>query len=553
MSTIDDTTEMSTQTSESVMETTPIEQTEQGDSEVSNSESGTGVSSTATSTEGEQVPKPKSKKQLKKEAKARAIAEKKAAKKAARDKEQQEKREEEEAARAEALEAAKNLVLVEDESLEPAIKIKMRDCANYVGQRVKIGGWVHRLRSQGKKLMFLVLRDGTGFCQAVLHDDLCMTYDAMTLHAEASVYVYGQLSEEPRAQGGYEIQCDYWELVGASSAEFEMRINQDSNPDALFNERHLVLRGEHTSAVMKLRCYIERAFRDELFAMGFTEVTPPTLVQTQVEGGSTLFDFNFFGEPAYLTQSSQLYLETAFPSVGDCFCMNSSYRAEKSKTRRHLAEFVHLEGELGFIDFEDLLQHIEDLLVNSAQRVVDYAEDLLKEINPEFTVPSKPFRRMEYKEAIEWLKEHDYKKEDGSYYEFGEDIPEKPERFMTDSIGEPIMLTKFPAGIKSFYMQRCSGEGEEDLTESVDVLMPGVGEIVGGSMRTYDYDELMAAFEREGIDPEPYYWYTDQRKFGTTPHGGYGIGLERFVTWILGLFHIREVCLYPRFMGRCKP
>uniref|UniRef100_A0A1B6LP96 Aminoacyl-tRNA synthetase class II (D/K/N) domain-containing protein n=1 Tax=Graphocephala atropunctata TaxID=36148 RepID=A0A1B6LP96_9HEMI len=205
---------------------------------------------------------------------------------------------------------------------------------------------------------------------------------------------------------------------------------------------------------------------------------------------------------------------------------------------------------------DTLLQHectrLGDALCDSVRRVLDspYGE-IVYQLNPEFKPPKKPFLRMNYSDAIKYLKDNNITKDDGSFYEFGEDIPEMPERKMTDAINQPIMLCRFPAGIKAFYMSRCPED--DKLTESVDVLLPNVGEIVGGSMRLWDHDALLEGYKREGIDPTPYYWYTDQRKYGTCPHGGYGLGLERFLCWLLNRYHIREVCLYPRFLERCRP
>lgn len=349
--------------------------------------------------------------------------------------------------------------------------IKISEATENRGKEVTIQGWAHRIRQQGKMLMFIILRDGTGFLQCVLSKAKCQQAQELNLQTEATLSLTGLLKELPpgkSAPGGHELQVEKIVLIGnAPPGGIDNALNEESGVDVQLDQRHLMLRGENLSRIMLFRSLMTKHLRQHFYDRGFVEVTPPTLVTGQVEGGSTLFKLNFFGEEAYLTQSSQLYLESCLPSLGDVFCIAQSYRAEQSRTRRHLAEYTHVEAERPFISFEQLLDTIEDLICDLIERVVNdpVAGKILKELNPDFKQPKKPFKRMEYSDAIKYLKDNNITKEGGEYYEFGEDIPEMPERKMTDQINEPIMLTKFPAGIKAFYMSRC--KDDNNLTESV--------------------------------------------------------------------------------------
>ncbi|KAK5103782.1 asparagine--tRNA ligase [Lithohypha guttulata] len=482
---------------------------------------------------------------------------------------------EEEMRRLAILEEAKKVVLDEDSSLPAAKRIRLDETegvtlgtADKPGTRVKVLGRVHRSRTQ-KEVMFITLKDGYGQMQVVFGGQLIKTYAAMTLTLETSIEIKGQLRELPpkaSAPLNRELHADYFRIIGAAAGDKEAitnKVQADGDNQTLLDQRHLVLRGDNASNVMKVRAAVLRAFRQAYLETRCLEVAPPSMVQTQVEGGATLFGFKYYDQEAYLTQSSQLYLETCLPSMGDVFCICPSFRAERSLTRRHLAEYMHIEAELDFITFDDLLSHLEHVIC----RVVDLiladpvTAAYVKDLNSKFQPPSRPFKRMKYADAIEWLNEHKIDFDDDELPEddpqrkrphrFGDDIAEAAERKMTDILNVPIFLTHFPAEIKAFYMSR--DPADRRVTESVDVLMPNVGEIVGGSMRISDYDELMAAYKRVEIDATPYYWYTDQRKYGTSPHGGYGLGLERFLAWLCDRHTVRDCVLYPRFVNRCTP
>jgi asparaginyl-tRNA synthetase len=434
--------------------------------------------------------------------------------------------EEKEKLRLKNLEDAKKIVVKEDSSLPKAVKITIGHKnvtlgeGDVKGTRVKVSGRIHRLRQQ-KQATFITLVDGYGHLQCVLSGDLTKTYDAMTFAQGTSLTLFGEMKKVlagQQAPDNRELSVDYYKVIGTSPSDAEAITNrvsaqQDPWESAMLDSRHLVLRGDTASSVMKVRSAVEWAFAKAYKEMAFTKISPPAFVQTQVEGGSTLFELDYYGEKTYLTQSSQLYLETGIPSLGNVYCIEKSFRAEKSLTRRHLSEYTHVEAELDFIDFDDLLDHLEEIIskVIGTKEIAGY----IKELNPEFKAPTRPFKRMRYSDAIDWLNAQDPPILNEDYspprrHVFGDDIAESAERKMTDIINLPIFLTHFPVEIKAFYMKK--EEADPRVTESVDVLMPGVGEIVGGSMRMEGYEELMKAYEREGISPKEYYWYTEQRK-----------------------------------------
>lgn len=457
-----------------------------------------------------------------------------ARKKAAKEQELALRQKKEDDDRQRVLDEAKKIVLTEDASLPKPLRIKLDQPAKLdsgdrptevdyssdkSGARVRVIGRVSQVRKQ-KDIIFVVLRDGYGSMQCVLTGQLSKTYDALTLTRETTLEITGEMWQVPaglHAPLDRELHADFFRIppggkaVGGDDA-ITNKVQAGGDPQTLLDMRHLVLRGDTMSKVMRVRHAVEAAFHKTYDELRCRKVSPPALVQTQCEGGATLFKFDYYGQEAYLTQSSQLYLETCLPLLGDVYCIEKSFRAEKSLTRRHLSEYTHIEAELDFITFDDLLSHLEHVMCRVLELIMadPLIASFVKDLHPEFEIPQRPFMRMKYADAIEWLKEHDIPNEEGQPHAFGDDIAEAAERRMTDIINRPIFLTGFPADLKAFYMQKDAQDPR--VTESVDCLMPGVGEIVGGSMRMYDYEELMAAYAREGLDPKPYYWYTDQRR-----------------------------------------
>lgn len=416
-----------------------------------------------------------------------------------------------------------------------------------VGDHLQTFGWVTKC-SALKNWTFIELTSQFKTIKLVIPGTHDMTFTT-------TLTVFGEIKavKSKKDKHTFEMGVDKYLIYNGLCAP-SFPLNKDSEKDSRLDNGHLALRLKDRSLFLFARANLLRSFREFYYSNKYTEVTPPTMVQTQVEGGSTLFKMDYYDEPAYLTQSSQLYLETVAPVTGRAYCIMPSYRAEKSKTNRHLTEYTHVEAELVDIKFEDLLDSIENLLRSTITKFYELSLEYIQSVNPEFKpfyLSSEPFKRISYTEAISFLQERGHMKTDGTPYAYMDDISDASERYLVENYAknQPLMMTHFPAALKSFYMEKIEG----GLTESVDLLFPGIGEIVGGSMRLDRADALEAAFKNESIDPKDYYWYIDMARYGPCPHGGYGLGFERLLMGLMGYEHIDEASLYPRKVNRCKP
>ncbi|MEM3650412.1 MAG: asparagine--tRNA ligase [Candidatus Jordarchaeaceae archaeon] len=405
---------------------------------------------------------------------------------------------------------------------------------------------IHLKREHGKHMLFLVVRDGTGFIQVVLRDTVKGYDEVSKSYREAAVIITGNVIEDKRSPYGYEIRAESVKVISPSQPTIEEELQPDSSVDVLLDKRHLVIRGEKASAVLRYTDKLLRYIREFCVERGLTEVVPPIITKAACEGGATLFPVKYFDETAYLTQSSQLYLEAVLPALGNVYCIQKSFRAEQHRTRRHLLEYYHFEPELAFIDFEDLIRFAEENIIHIVKRTLEEDYKILELFGVEdLEVPKQPFRRLTYAEALEFFKSR------GVVIEPGMDIEESKERMLVDHFGEPVFLTEFPAEQKAFYFKR--KESDESVALAVDLLVPTVGEIIGGGMREDDYDKIILRLREIKANLDDYRWYTDFRKYGSVPHGGYGLGIERTVEWILRLEHIRDATLFPRFVNRLLP
>ena len=428
------------------------------------------------------------------------------------------------------------------------VTIKKLD--QYIDQDVEIKGWVYNRRSVGK-IWFLILRDGTGLLQCVIVDGEC---DSETfsleqqLNQEDSVIVTGRVKKEPRAVGGYELGVNQVSVVNHTTDEYPIS-KKDHGPDFLMSNRHLWLRSKRQNAIMRIRHQIIKAIRDYFDNNDFILIDSPIFTGNSVEGTTTLFELEYFEKKAYLTQSGQLYQESGAMAFGKTYCFGPVFRAEKSKTRRHLTEFWMVEPEIAYCDLDQNMVWMEDLVVYIIDEVLKKCTSELSDLDRDISKLEDmklPFPRITYDEAAEILKNS------GVDFQYGKDLGGADETIISNKYNKPVMIHRWPADTKAFYMKR--DKNNNDLSLGVDMIAPeGYGEIIGGGQREDDLDILIERIRHHDLPLKPFEWYLDLRKYGSVPHSGFGLGLERVVAWICGTKHIRETIPFPRTMTRLEP
>ncbi|MEM0383714.1 MAG: asparagine--tRNA ligase [Candidatus Caldarchaeum sp.] len=416
------------------------------------------------------------------------------------------------------------------------------------GTPVELLGWLRSKRLHGR-LMFVDLRDSTGLIQATVRTPNVseeMFSRVAAAGRESAIKVSGVVRHDPRAPGGVEVSCTNVEVVSQSLGEYPLK--KGVSPRVVSENRHLAIRGPKTAAVLRFRSKLIHHLRRWFETEGFVEVHCPTFITAAVEGGATLFQVDYFGKPVYLTQSVQFYQEAAIYSLEKVYSVQPSFRAERSKTRRHLTEFWHVEGEMAFSGIEDLTRVVERLVSEASTAALQDSVNELRLLDRkvDYSMLEAPFERVKYSEALDLLERK------GVSVPWGSDLGADEERVLTMEFDKPFFLTHFPKKAKAFYHK--PDPSNKELTLSADLLAPsGYGEVVGGGQRIHDYDELLSRIEEEGLDPSDYAWYLDLRKYGSVPHSGFGLGLERLVQWLLGLKNIRSAAMFPRTPTRVYP
>ncbi|MCS6954100.1 MAG: asparagine--tRNA ligase [Bryobacterales bacterium] len=432
-------------------------------------------------------------------------------------------------------------------------RITVAEAARHVGELVCIPGWLYNLRESGK-ILFPLLRDGTGILQCVaskaqLPESVFQAIKDLT--QESSIVVTGTVRAEPRAPGGYELEVADLEVVQRVPESDPYPITpKEHGIEFLLDRRHLWIRSRRQNAILRIRHEVVKAIRDYFDSHGFTLCDTPIFTPAACEGTTTLFEVNYFDhDKVYLTQSGQLYNEATAMAFGKVYTFGPTFRAERSKTRRHLTEFWMVEPEMAYATLEDVKQVAEELIVFVVGRVLENRRAELAVLERDVSkleAVQPPFPRISYDEAVRLLQSK------GSPIQWGEDFGGDEETLLSEAFDRPVMIDRYPAAVKAFYMQPDPERPEVVL--GVDVLAPeGYGEIVGGGQRIHDYELLVRRLEEHRLPRQAFEWYLDLRKYGTVPHAGFGMGVERCVAWICGLDHVRETIPFPRMLYRTRP
>jgi asparaginyl-tRNA synthetase len=451
------------------------------------------------------------------------------------------------------METTTNMHTTTDAPVSTIAKIGEHD-----GQSVTIRGWLYNLRESGK-LLFPIFRDGTGVIQGVVpksqvSPEVFDTVKNLTL--ESSVVVTGKVRADKRAPGGYEMDVSDVKVIQRVPADDPFPISlKEHGIDFLMEHRHLWVRTPRQTAILRIRAEIIRAARNFLDERGFVLTDPPILTPAACEGTTTLFPVDYFDDQAFLTQSGQLYIEATAMALGKVYSFGPTFRAEKSKTRRHLTEFWMVEPEVAFAELADIMELAENFISHVVQTVIANRRDDLKLLERDITRLENvkaPFPRITYDEAVKMLQEGHSKGQIETRFEWGGDLGSPDETYLSSQFDKPVMVHRYPAKVKAFYME--PDPQRPELALCVDVLAPeGYGEIIGGSQRIGDYNFLLKRIREHDLPESAFKWYLDLRKYGGVPHSGFGMGIERVVTWICGLEHVRETIPFARTLTRIYP
>jgi asparaginyl-tRNA synthetase len=442
---------------------------------------------------------------------------------------------------------------------EPAAPVAtVATLGQFDGQSVTLRGWLYNLRESGK-LVFPIFRDGSGTVQGVAHVKSVSpeVFAALkSLTQESSVIVRGKVRADQRAPGGFELDIEDVQIIQLVPESDPYPITpKDHGVDFLMEHRHLWVRSSRQAAILRIRAEIMRAAAEYFDTNGFIRTDPPILTPAACEGTSTLFPVDYFGEPAFLTQSGQLYIESTALALGKVYSFGPTFRAEKSKTRRHLTEFWMVEPEVAYCDLNGLMQLAEHFISHIVQSVIRNRRPELDTIGRDIAKLEAilpPFPRLRYDEAAKMLNDAHAKGELENPFEYGNDFGSPDETWLTKQFDKPVMVHRYPAAVKAFYME--PDPNDPTFALCVDVLAPeGYGEVIGGSQRVADYDLLKSRIEAHNLPMEAFQWYLDLRRYGTVPHSGFGMGIERAVAWICGLDHVRETIPFARTLNRMYP